>query len=43
MFQKTHYEGDEKTSIDKRGDEIVSSYRILFLAHNDSAFESWWC
>ena len=35
------YEGDEKTYIDKDGDEIVSSYRLLLVAHNSSGFDSW--
>ena len=36
-----NYEGDERTYIDKNGDEIVSSYRILLVAHNSSGFDSW--
>ena len=36
-----NYEGDERTYIDKDGDEIVSSYRLLFVAHNSSGFDSW--
>ena len=36
-----NYEGDEKTCIDKDGDEIVSSYRLLLKAHNSSGFDSW--
>ena len=36
-----NYAGDEKTYIDRDGDEIVSSYRILLLAHNSSGFDSW--
>ena len=35
------YEGDERTYIDKDGDEIVSSYRLLLVAHNSSGFDSW--
>ena len=35
------YEGDEKTYIDKDGDEIVSSYRLLLVAHNSSGFDNW--
>ena len=35
------YEGDEITYIDKDGDEIVSSYRLLLVAHNSSGFDSW--
>ena len=36
-----NYEGDERTYIDKDGDEIVSSYRLLFVAHNSSGFDGW--
>ena len=36
-----NYEGDERTFIDKDGDEIVSSYRLLMVAHNSSGFDSW--
>ena len=36
-----NYEGDEKTYIDKDGDEIISSYRLLLVAHNSSGFDSW--
>ena len=39
-ISKTH-EGDERTYIDKEGDEIVSSYRVLLVAHNSSGFDSW--
>ena len=35
------YEGDERTYIDKHGDEIVSFYRLLLVAHNSSGFDSW--
>ena len=35
------YEGDERTYIDKNGDEIVSSYRLLLVAHNSSGYDSW--
>ena len=35
------YEGDERTYIDKDGNEIVSSYRLLLVAHNSSGFDSW--
>ena len=34
-------EGDERTYIDKDGDEIVSSYRLILVAHNSSGFDSW--
>ena len=36
-----NYEGDARTYIDKDGDEIVSSYRLLLVAHNSSEFDSW--
>ena len=36
-----NYEGDERTYNDKDGDEIVSSYRLLLVAHNSSGFDSW--
>ena len=36
-----NYDGDERTYIDKDGDEIVSSYRLLLVAHNSSSFDSW--
>ena len=36
-----NYEGDERTYIDKDGDEIVSSYRLLLVAHNSCGFDSW--
>ena len=36
-----NYDGDERTYIDKDGDEIVSSYRLLLVAHNSSGFDSW--
>ena len=36
-----NYEGDERTYIDKDGDQIVSSYRLLLVAHNSSGFDSW--
>ena len=36
-----NYEGDERTYIDKDGDEIISSYRLLIIAHNSSEFDSW--
>ena len=35
------FEGDERTYIDKEGDEIVSSYRIFLLADNSSESDSW--
>ena len=36
-----NYDGDERTYIDKDGDELVSSYRLLLVAHNSSGFDSW--
>ena len=36
-----NYEVDDQNYIDKKGDERVSSSRILFLAHNSSGFHSW--
>ena len=36
-----NYEGVEKTYIDKDGNEIVSSYIILLVAHNSSGIDSW--
>ena len=36
-----NYDGDERTYIDKDGDEIISSYRLLLVAHNSSGFDSW--
>ena len=35
------YDGDERTYIDKYRDEIISSYRLLLVAHNSSGFDSW--
>ena len=34
-----NYEGDEETYNDKDGDEIVTSYRLLLVAHNSSGFK----
>ena len=39
-YVSENYEGDERTYIDKDGDEIVSSYRFLLVAHNSSGFDS---
>ena len=36
-----NFDGDERTYIDRDGDEIVSSYRLLLVAHNSSGFDSW--
>ena len=35
-----HYQGSERTYIDKDGDEVVSSYRILILDHSSFGFDS---
>ena len=35
-----NYEGDERTYIDKDGDQIVSSYRLLMVPHISSGFDS---
>ena len=35
-----NYEGDERLYIDKGGDEIVSSYRLLLVGHNSSGLDS---
>ena len=35
-----NYESDERTYIDREGDEMVSSNRILLLAHKASGFDS---
>ena len=36
-----NYDGDERTYIDKNGDKIVSSYRLLLVAQNSGGFDSW--
>ena len=36
-----NYDGDERTYIDRDGDEIVSSYELLLVAHSSSGFDSW--
>ena len=36
-----NYEGDEKTYIDRDGNEIVSSYKLSLVADNSSGFDSW--
>ena len=36
-----NYEGDERNFIDKDGEVIVSSYRLLLVADNASGFDSW--
>ena len=40
-FISENYEGDERTYIDKDGDEIVSSYCFLLVAHNSSGYDGW--
>ena len=35
-----NYGGVERIYIDKNGDEIVSSFRLLIIAHTDSGFDS---
>ena len=36
-----NYEGDERTFIDRDGDEIVISYILFLVAHKSSGFVSW--
>ena len=36
-----NYDGDERTYIVKDGDETISSYRLLLVAHKSSGFDSW--
>ena len=36
-----NYGGDEKTYINKERNEIISSYRLLLVAHNSSGFDRW--
>ena len=36
-----NYNGDERTYIDRDGDEKFSLYRFLLVAHNSSGFDSW--
>ena len=36
-----NYRSGERTFIDKRGDEILSSYRIILIAHDSSCFDNW--
>ena len=35
-----NYGGDERLYVDKDGDEIVNSYRLLLIMHNNSGFDS---
>ena len=36
-----NYDGDERTYIDRDGNETVSSYRLFLVAHSSSRFDSW--
>ena len=36
-----NYEGNERTYIYEEVDEIVSSYRLLLVAHINNGFDSW--
>ena len=36
-----NYERDENTNIDRNGDDRITSYRLLILAHNASGFDIW--
>ena len=40
-YIRENYEGDKRTYIDKDGDKIVGSFRLLLVAHNSSGFDSW--
>ena len=40
-FISENYKGDERTYIDRDGDELVSSYRLFLVAHNSAGFDSW--
>ena len=39
-YSSENYNRDERTYIDKDGDKIVSSYRLLLVEHNASGFDS---
>ena len=39
-YVSENHEGYESTYTDKDGDEIVSSYRLLLVAHISSGFDS---
>ena len=42
MLKKSeNYEGDERTFVDREGDDIVSSYRNLLLAYKGCGFDFW--
>ena len=36
-----NYDGGKRLYVDKDGDEKVSSYRLLLVAHNSSGFDTW--
>ena len=40
-YKSENYEGDERTYIDKDAEELVSSIRLLLVAHISSGFDSW--
>ena len=40
-YNSENYDGDERTYIDKDGDEIIRSYRLLLVAHNSCGFDNW--
>ena len=40
-FISEKYEGDERTYVDKDGEETVSSYKLLLVANNSNGFDSW--
>ena len=40
-YVSENYEGDKRTYIDKDGVAIVSSYRLLLVAHNVGGFDCW--
>ena len=37
-YTSENYQGDERTYFDKDGEEIVSSYRLLLVAHYSSLY-----
>ena len=40
-FISTNYDVDERIYIEKEGDEIVNSNRLLCVAHNSRGFDCW--
>ena len=38
-FLSENYERDERTYVDKDGDAVDNSYRLLLVAHNDCDFD----